>query len=184
MKRTHTILIAITVLLAACGPAGPSVEQIDATAQHFAATGVALTLTAWPTNTALPTETPEPTSTPLPSDTSTPEPTATATFAPTWTPFGQLESTDFGTAQADKADKNAPLVVQNNTGESVQFFLLSPFYQEYQLANSMTIILPEGSYSFRYWVGNQSPRSGSFNITNGDKHVLTLYEDKYHFATP
>jgi hypothetical protein len=62
--------------------------------------------------------------------------------------------------------------------------LLSPIYQEYEIGNSITVILPEATYSFRYWVGTKGPISGSFSITNGDKHVLTLNEDKFHFATP
>lgn len=180
------LLVACVGFLSSCTLGAPSADQILATAQRLASTGMALTLTALPTNTAAPTATLEPSATPtlMPSDTSTPSPTSTNTFAPTWTPYGLLMPTDFSTAQADKLDKNAPVVVQNTTGELIQFFLLSPFYQEYQLSKNMTIILPEATYSFRYWVGNQGPLSGSFSITNGDKHVLTLYEDKYHFATP
>lgn len=187
MKRILLILQAATlaIVLGACA-SGVSLEDVNATAQHLASTGIALTLTAMPTNTLAPSATSEPsaTATLVPSETSTAAPTSTATFAPTWTPYGLLMPTNFGTAQADKADKNAPLAIQNATGETVEFYLLSPIYQEYRINNGMTIILPEATYSFRYWAGNQGPISGSFSITNGDKHVLTLYDDKYHFATP
>lgn len=175
----------LAAILSACA-SGLIAEDVNATAQHLASTGVALTLTAMPTNTLAPNATTEPSATPtlVPSETATPLPTATNTFAPTWTPYGQLVPTDFGEAQADKNDKNAPLVIQNTTGEAIEFYLLSPIYQEYEFNNGMSVILPEATYTFRYWFGNHGPISGSFSITNGDKHILTLYDDKYHFATP
>ena len=79
---------------------------------------------------------------------------------------------------------NAPLLLENKSGEEIQFILLSPQYQEYVFKGNMTLIVPEGRYSYRAWMGNQGPFNGSFSITNGDKHVLTFYTDKIHFSTP
>jgi hypothetical protein len=118
-----------------------------------------------------------------PSETASETPTALPTFIATWTPYGQSESGAEGTAQADKADQNAPLFLENRSGEEVQLTLTSPVYQEYVFTKSMTLILPEGEYTYRAKVGKAS-FSGSFAITNGDKHVLTFYSDRIHFSTP
>jgi len=184
------LLAWVAILLSSCASAGLSLEQAAETAHDIAATNVVLTLTALPTSTAIPTETPQPSATPSPdpSETATlassTTPPLTPTFAPTWTPYGRLQPTEFGTAQADKDDKNAPLLLENKSGEDILFVLLSPIYQEYQFSKSMTIILPEGQYTYRVWIGNSSPMNGSFSITNGDKHILTFYVDKVHFSTP
>lgn len=73
---------------------------------------------------------------------------------------------------------------ENKSGEEIQFVFLSPRYQEYKFKGNMTLILPEGQYSYRAWIGKAGPFNGSFSITNGDKHVLTFYADKIHFSTP
>jgi hypothetical protein len=116
-------------------------------------------------------------------ETATVFPTMGPTFAPTWTPYGQADPGAFEEAKADKADLNAPLLLENQSGKEVLFTLLSPIYQEYEFSKSMTLILPEGTYTFRAKVDKNS-YSGSFAITNGDKHVLTFYTNKYHFSTP
>jgi len=186
-KFLYLLLAFSFLFLASCASGSLSPENIEASAQAIVATGIPLTLTAWPTNTSLPTATPQPSSTteasPSPAETQTESPTAISTFLPTWTPYGQSESGAFETAKADKADQNAPLLLNNRTDEEIQFTLLSPRYQEYQFTGNMTLILPEGQYSYRAKVGDKS-FSGSFSITNGDKHVLTFYSDRIHFATP
>ncbi|MEX2161199.1 MAG: hypothetical protein WD751_04715 [Anaerolineales bacterium] len=178
----------LSIFLAACAAGGLNAADAQATAHDLAGTAVAITLAALPTNTSVPTSTPEPSPTPSPlaSDTPTLEPSATftATFAPTWTPYGQMESTQLGTAQADKADQNAPLQISNQSGEDeITFTLLSPVHQEYQIKNGLTLILPEGTYTYRVRLEKKT-MNGSFTITNGDKHVLTIYADKVHFAGP
>lgn len=183
MRANIQRVLVISLLIASCAP-GFSAEDLHATALQLAGTGVALTLTALPSNTIPPTttETPIPSSTITASETAVP--TDTATFAPTWTPFGQFQPTDFATDKADKADQNAPLLLQNNSGETITFILLSPVYQEYEFSKNMTLILPEATYTYRAWIGNKGPMNGTFSITNGDKHVLIFYEDKIHFSTP
>lgn len=190
MKKALALTsVSLILFLSACTLGTLSPEQIQGTAYSLAETAVPLTMTAMPTNTVLPTETPQPISTstpepsPSPSVAITESPTVGATFAPTWTPYGQSEAGAAETAQADKTDFNAPLLLDNQSGEDVHFTILSPVYQEYEISRSMTLILPEGSYTFRAKVDNAS-YSGSFSITNGDKHVLSFYATKYHFSTP
>ena len=190
MKKIFALIVcSFGFLLSACTLGGLSAEEVEATARDLSSTWIALTLTALPTNTAQPSATPQPSSTstpepsPSPTETFTVLPTSGPTFVPTWTPYGQSDPGAFEEAQADKADLNAPLRLDNQSGEEIQFTLLTPIYQEYDFSGSMTLILPEGSYTFRAKVGKNS-YSGSFAITNGDKHVLTFYATKYHFSTP
>jgi hypothetical protein len=182
-----SIVISLGVALSACAPAGLTPEQVQATANDIAATSVVLTLTALPTNTVAPTATPLPSATPSPMDTATSEPSATATTEPifiaTSTPYGQLDPTQFTTAQADKNDKNAPLLMENHTDEEVTIVITSPIYQEYTIKKTMIIILDENTYTYQVTVGNKT-LVGSFSITNGDKHVFSVYADKVHFSTP
>jgi len=173
-----------SVLLTACSGA-PSPEQIRATAQVLAAQRLAADLAARPTNTSEPSATLQPSQTqPPPSETPIGSPTATATDLATSPPFGYLSPSDFATAQADKSDSNAPLVLDNRSGETVRLVLTSPVYQEYEFSGSMTIILPEDQYTYRIWIGEKGPINGGFAITNGDKHVFSIYQDKVSFKTP
>ncbi len=174
-----------TALLSAC-TGSPSPEEIRATAQVLAAQRLAADLAARPTNSPESSATPAPTQTqtPLPSETVAASITATATMQPTQTPFGFMSPSDFATAQANKFDSNAPLVLDNRSGETVRLVLKSPVYQEYEFSRSMTIIIPEANYIYQIWIGEKGPINGSFEITNGDKHVLSIYADKVVFKIP
>ncbi len=190
MKKYLAITVcSCSIFLSACTLGTLSAQQLEGTAHDLSSTWIALTLTALPTNTEQPSATPRPSSTPtlepspIPSETVAELPAAGPTFVATWTPYGQTDPGAFEDAKSDKSDLNAPLRLDNQTGGEVQFILLSPRYQEYDFSGSMTLILPEGSYTFRANVGKHS-YSGSFAITNGDKHVLSFYTDKYHFSTP
>lgn len=184
--------LLLILFVSACNFGQYSPEEMNATVQQVAATGIALTLTALPTATLLPSDTA--TATPLPP-TATPQPSAfpsdtaiayptVATYWPTWTPYGQQEATDFIDNKTDKVDKNAPLLLDNESGEEIHFIILSPVYADYTFTHSFSLILSEGTYQYRAWIGKRSPINGSFSITNGDKHVLTFYKDKIHFSTP
>jgi hypothetical protein len=194
-NKRFVITLAFIISLAAlsgCTIGRYSPEQLEATVQQIAATGMALTLTALPTNTTLPTNTPtfteQPSATPEPSLTFTPEFTATFTPRPTFQPsatlFGQSQPTDFADSKSDKEDKNAPLLLDNQSGQQVHLIIDSPVYGDYSFSGNMSLILPEATYHYRAWIGNKGPLSGNFSITNGDKHVLTFFENKIHFSTP
>lgn len=94
------------------------------------------------------------------------------------------QPTDFVENKEDKADKNAPLLFDNESDEEIHFIILSPVYADYTFTANMSLILPEGIYQYRAWIGGWGPINGSFSITNGDKHVLIFYTDKIHFSTP
>lgn len=82
MKRSVSLILLCIFLLLACGPRGPSEEEIATqVAEQVAAQLTALA----PSATAIPTNTPTPTSTPTPEPTSTPTITPTA-IPPTPTP--------------------------------------------------------------------------------------------------
>lgn len=178
------VFLCLITLLTACS-AAPSPEEIRATAQVLAAQRLVTDLAARPTITREPSATAESSQTqPPPSETATTSPGTTATMRPTWTPFGYMSPSDFATAQANKADSNAPLVLDNRSGETVRLVFLSPVYQEYEFSGSMTIIIPEAKYTYQIWIGKKGPINGSFEITNGDKHVLSIYADKVGFKAP
>jgi hypothetical protein len=179
-------LLLITFLLAACSPAALGSEDIQASAQVLADQQIASEQAAAPSHTPAPSATLLPTLVPtqIPSATHTILPTQTHTPQPTQTPFGQMNAADFATAKADKADLNAPLVLDNRSGTTIRFVITSPVYQEYEFTASMTIVVREATYTYQAWIGKKGPINGSFTITNGDKHVLSFYEDKVGFKTP
>ena len=174
------------LLFSACGQAAANEDQIAIMAQNLVSTRLAQTLAAQPSNTQIPTETPQPTntSTQTPFATLTETPTATIKLISTWAPYGQPDSGAFETARADKSSRNAPLLLDNRSGERIQFILVSPQYQEYVFTDSLGLVLPQGQYNYRAWIGNDGPFSGSFTLNNPDKHILIFYSDKIHFSTP
>lgn len=188
LSSLFSLLVLGGFVFSGCTMGSLSPEQVQATAHDLAATGIVQTLAAMPTNTTLPS------ATPLPTNTATHEPTltpseavsSTSTFPPapivTVTPFGQ--SGNFDQDKDDKTDKNAPLVLVNASSEhTVKFALLTPYYTEYEFNSGLSLILPEGEYAYRVWV-DKKIMNGTFRITNGDKHVLTIRDDKVNFATP
>jgi hypothetical protein len=189
-KTQLSIVLIFLALLAACSSA-PNAEELHATAQNMANTSIALTVAAIPTETAVPSDT----STSAPTTTFTQEasalPSGTATLAlvtpttplPTATNYGQMSGSAQETAWSDKDDQNAPLMLRNNTELEIHLILLSPVYQEYTFTSNMSLILPENTYSYRVFVGDKA-FSGSFSITNGDKHALVFFEDHVRFGVP
>lgn len=188
----RTVALVTLLFLAACAPAGPTEAQLHETALVLA-DYMAQTQAALPTNTPLPSNTPEPSPTSAPSDTPEPTLTETATLAPaqlgggvvlTITPFGQMEPNQMASAQANKVDQNAPLVLINTTEHEIRLQLLTPVYQEYVFTRNMTLIVPEGEYTYRAWIDGKGPRNGSFRITNGDKHELIFRQNQINFSSP
>jgi len=101
MKRTAVLVLAMALILSACIPALPSLQQateapvidMQATDAAMAETASAETLEALPTPTLEPaTDTPEPTAT------DTEAPTATETMTETLTPDPNVTVTETGTA--------------------------------------------------------------------------------------
>lgn len=186
------ILLGIAVLATSgCNFGLYSPEQLDATVQSLASTQMVVLLTSLPTNTPLPTATF--TDTPLPSPTQVPteEPSNTATSVPqtpvvlsTVTTLGFTDPTQFAEDKNNKSDFNAPLVLDNQSGEEIHLIILSPQYGDYVFTKNMTLILPEATYTYRAWIGNKGPFNGSFSITNGDKHILIFRANNINFSRP
>lgn len=178
--------------LGAC--AGLSAADVDATAQHLAATGVALTLTAAPSNS--PSVTATISRTPVPSQTSAPSVTTTRMASPITT--ASAYATVYGTPlnpaslntpvslteRADRSDNTTPLLLHNETGQTIWYILYSPIYYEYKFSDSMTILIPQGEYFYRVSIGDSDPIQGSFRIGNQDKHTMIFRNGKVIFQTP
>lgn len=195
LRPQSVALVAIFLLAnSACNYGLYNAEQMEATVQSLARTQMAEMLTALPTNTSPPTatathtDTPQPTVTPSPSEaaseTASLVPVQTQVVLMTVTPLGYTDPTQFTEDKNNKADYNAPLVLDNRSGEEIHLIILSPQYGDYLFTKNMTLILPEATYTYRAWIGNKGPFSGSFSITNGDKHLLIFREDNINFSTP
>jgi hypothetical protein len=169
-------LILILSLLAACGP---SPEDIAATANVLAATGLAQTAAAVPS----PTPAATPSDTPQPSPTASQAPTEAASEAATAT---VIPPANAGGSDATPAlsGKTALLRLQNNSGQEVFLAIVAPAYREYTFTSSQNLTFEWGEYSYRVWIGGQGPTVGSFAITNKDKHTLVIEQDKVIFLAP
>jgi hypothetical protein len=181
-------LSTLVVLLAACS--GPSPEQLAATAQGVIETGVVLTVAAAPTQTMPPsatyTATLEPTATPQ----ATQAEVASATATTAVQPAGQgTQISDLPTAVSaqdveNSNDNRAPVLLQNNTEQTVWVVLDGPIYLEYRFSDTMLILLERGEYDYRVWIGDKGPLQGSFRIGNQDKHTLVFSANKVQFFGP
>jgi hypothetical protein len=186
--RTFLILVLISLLLGACAPA-VDVVALASTAQSIAATGVVATLRAMPTNTPLPSAT----------FTATLEPTGTATAVVTQgatatstnaqavaqgTLISNLPTEVSATDKADKSDATSPLLLQNNSGQTVWLIIEAPVYLEYRFSDSMLILVPQGVYHYRAYIGENGPYEGTFSIGNQDKHTLIFSANKVTFQKP
>jgi hypothetical protein len=169
-------LILILSLLAACGP---SPEDIAATANVLAATGLAQTAAAVPSPTpaATPSDTPQPSPTASQAPTEAASETATATVIPPANAGGS-------DATPALSGKTALLRLQNNSGQEVFLAIVAPVYREYTFTSSQNLTFEWGEYSYRVWIGGQGPIVGSFAITNKDKHTLVIEQDKVIFLAP
>lgn len=195
LKKLFPVLLALAILLTACGPQGtPTMTSADVqgTAVSAAWTMVAMTQLAIPTST--PTETPSP----------TPPPTFTALPLPT------LESTPLVFPTATQAADNCskPLNIgeagpqsgvrfENQTGGTVNLSLnlrTNAFAQcgslSYFLGKNekLVVSLPKGEYFAYAWItySNSSTgnSSGSVNNRVGDNHQFRVVIKKDTIIVP
>lgn len=183
LRRIIFYPLVFVFLLAACS--APNPDQLAATVQHIAATGVQLTLQALPISTLIPSAT----------FAATMQPSATAAtlaaVAPTATQFaGQgtlangLPTELSATEKANKSDNSTVLFLQNNTDEVIWLIIDSPTYFEYRFSDSFAILLPIGEYHYRVWIGDKGPHEGTFRIGNHDKHTMIFSAGKVQFLGP
>jgi hypothetical protein len=186
--RSLLIFVLISLLLGACAPEVDGVA-LASTAQSIAATGVAGTLTAMPTNTSLPSATLTATFEPTAIATALSALDATTTSTSTQpslqgTLASGLPTEVSATDQADKNDATSPLLLQNNSGQTVWLIIEAPVYLEYRFSDSMLILVPRGVYHYRAYIGEKGPYEGTFSIGNQDKHTLIFSANKVTFQKP
>jgi hypothetical protein len=177
-KKILPILLASTVLLAACGPATlPTMMPADAqgTAVSATLTSIAATQAAIPTNTP-----------PLPTETARPTPTLEPSITPTATEVASDPSNCVKALNVGEAGllKNVRIENENKSTVNVSLNLYTPnsFGQcgalSYSLKGGakMNIQIPTGSWSAYSWVLDP-PSTGSVSFiigTSKSKDLLRL----------
>ena len=196
LKKILPILLALTILLTACGPQGtPTMAPADVqnTAVAAAWTVVAMTQAAIPTATPLPpTETPSPT--PLPTFTAEP------LTVPTLEPLQPLVLPTATSAPSDpdnclkplnvaEAGAITPMRIENASGGTITWMSLNlsnnPFgqcgalsYNNIKPGGKLIIELPRGTWyawaGITYKNGSSGNSSGSFIVRVGDDDMLRI----------
>ena len=206
MKRFSilTVLLAVALLISACGaePPPPTMNAVDVqnTAIAAAMTMVAQTQAAIPTATPPPpTETP--TETPLPTDTPLPLPTLNVTLTSTSAPVSSNNSGGDPCATrvlAPKQGRETVVRVVNSTNVTitVSMYLNETAshgecgYRGFTLTKNNDIVytdLVQGCYNL--WAWSDDPKgkfssSGSGCINNPDKWTFEVRADIIKFAGP
>ena len=194
LKRILPILIALSVLLTACGAQGtPTMApaDVEGTAVSSAWTMVAATQMAIPTATALPpTEVPSPT--PLPTFTPPPAlldlPTATLFNLPTPTTVASGDDCNHPFNVGEAVETNR-MRIENASGGTIAWLSLNLTKNKFgqcgamswsNIGNNAKIIvdLPKGIWwayaGITYKNGSSSNASGSFEIRIGDEDLLRI----------
>ena len=197
LKRLLPAVLAISVLLTACGPQGtPTMTsaEVEGTAVSSAWTMVAMTLLAIPTATPIPaTETPSPTL--PPTETPLASPTLADIFQPTAT---QAAGGDcLGPLNMGQAGLTVPIRIENNSGgkiTGISFNLSTNAFGQCgalsyaNIANNAKQIvnLPKGSWWVYAWIelknGGSSTAEGSFELRVADDDLLRLIVNKDYMA--
>jgi hypothetical protein len=187
LRRYFIVLSIILFFLVSCGPAAPSLQELQTTADSLAATGVAQTLAAIPTDMLEPTATLVPTLEPSPTTivaapvTSSPTPSG---FVASGTQANVAPTTVSATELANKKDNSTAVKLQNNTDQIIWIIIEGPGYWEYRFSDSFVILLPLGQYHYRAWIGDNGPYEGNFHIGNPDKHTFVFSNGKVDFQGP
>lgn len=197
LKRILPILLALSVLLTACGAQGtPTMApaDVEGTAVSSAWTMVAATQMAIPTATALPpTETPAPT--PLPTFTPPPLldlPTATLFNLPTPTTVSAADDCNHPLNVGEAGETNR-MRVENASGGTIAWLSLNLSKNAFGQCGALSwsnignggkfiVDLPKGIWwayaGITYKNGSSSNASGSFEIRPGDEDLLRIIVGK------
>ncbi len=200
LKRYLPVLLALAVILTACGPQGTptmSAEEVQGTAVSSAWTMVAMTQLAIPTATPLPpTETASPTL--LPTFTPPPSPTLDPALAvaPTSTKSGDPCEQPL---IADPDGKMTRLRLQNETGAPITFtiyLIKTAFgacgYRSYTMTKGDRVFIdfPQGCYYF--WAIVNDPKKPSnaqgggpgVCANNNDLWMVRINDEIINLASP
>jgi hypothetical protein len=74
--------------------------------------------------------------------------------------------------------------LQNNTDQVIWFIIDSPIYLEYRFSDSFGILIGNGDYHYRAYLGSKGPIEGNFHVGNQDKHTITFTAGKVIFQGP
>ena len=192
-KRTIPVLLALAVLLAACGPqATPTMNPADVqgTAVAAAWTMVAATQAAIPTATPLPpTAAPSPTT--LPTFTAMPLTTSLSTAIPTVTRPAAASTNDcLSPLDFGAAGPTSPVRIENESGGTI-FSISLNLYERNAFGEcgamavtnipknqSETVQLPKGKWFAYAWInyanGSASTASGSFELKPASDDLTRL----------
>ena len=196
LKRILPILLALSVLLTACGQATPTAAPVDVegTAVAAAWTMVAATQMAIPTATPLPpTETPAPTVPP----TFTPPPllelpTATLFNLPTPTAVSAADDCNHPLNVGEAGETN-PMRIENASGGTIAWLSLNLSKNAFGQCGALSwsnigngakfiVDLPKGIWwayaGITFKNGSSSNASGSFEIRLGDEDLLRIIVGK------
>ena len=184
LKKFLPALLALAVLLTACGPQGtPTMTsaEVEGTAVSSAWTMVAMTQLAIPTATPLPpTETPSPTALPTFTPLASPTLDPILVVAPTSTTSGDPCNQPL---IANPDGKLTRLRLQNETGAQVNLSIYlnkTPFgacgYRGYSLAKGERVFIdfPQGCYYF--WAIINDPKKPS-NASGGGDNICANNSD-------
>ncbi len=198
-KRTIPILLALAVLLAACGPkATPTMNPADVqgTAVAAAWTMVAETQAAIPSATPMPpTDTPSPT--PLPTFTqavSLPTLPTVAAFFPTATPLNTSGNANscLVPLSVGEAGPTVRVRIENETGGTIYSISLNLYEKnDFGQCGAITVTniaknakeivdLPKGKWYAYAWInykgGTSGTSSGSFELRVGDDLIRLVVQ--------
>jgi hypothetical protein len=195
IKKILPILLALSVLLTACGAKGtPTMApaDVEGTAVSSAWTMVAATQMAIPTVTPLPpTEIPSPT--PLPTFTPLALPTLPP-ILPTATTASSASGDCLGPIDFGEAGKLKPVRIQNESGGvlaplSLNLWTPNAFGQcgamsmNMNIGDKQIVDLPVGSWYAYAWInlrnGKQSTSEGSFILPQGGDDLVILHVKEF-----
>lgn len=181
------LILAVVILLTACGPAPTPAPTPDlqATIISLSGTMVAATLTAQPS--PRPTQTLQPSRTSAPTETATPELAASPTIATEVTP--QATGTAWrGTFVVGNTDglPEGLLRIENFTGEKEITVTLNgvtltrerPVYYSYAVTGALNITILWARYQYIIQIPNKKIFTGTFTQNNGDKTTIRVYLKK------
>lgn len=205
MKRLAFIL-AIVIVLTACGPTPTPIAtpDLNATMEALSGTMVAGTLTAQPTNTLVPTNTDLPTETftSLPTETATADPSLPSA-TPDLLAAGTLNPSLPGVATPTVFTgtivpgdltglEKAILRIENLTGVKEIIVTITgvtiprevPVYISYKVTGALNVYIYTGSWQYQVEIPGKRYLSGGFKQTNKDKTTMKVYLQKVNVFGP
>ena len=183
------LIMALVILLTACGPAPTPALTPDtqATINSLSGTMVAATLTAKPSSTPMPTGTTPPSPTPAPSETATPEIVSSPTGVVEMTPQATATawSGAFSVGNTDGL-RQGLLRIENLTGEKEITITLNgvtltrdrPIYYSYTVTGALNITIFWARYQYIIQIPNKKIYTGTFTQNNDDKTTIRVYLKK------